>query len=269
MPELAEVETIKRGLSPILTNQKIESIYIHHDALRYPLDKDAILSLEGKIITSISRRAKYLLWTISDNTCLAMHFGMSGTIRINPGNLSPHDHVQFITASGTVLSYKDHRRFGMIEHYSDTTAFEVEKALGVEPFSDHFTLEYLQWQLIKRTCSFKSFLMNQTIIAGLGNIYVNEILFEAKILPFRSVNGIQSHEIEPLHHAIKSVLTKAIKAGGSTLQDHRQVDGKLGYFQHQFNVYGREGLPCVICQKTVWKTVQNNRGTFYCYYCQH
>jgi len=154
MPELAEVETIKRGLSPILTNQKIENIYIHHDTLRYPLDKQAILSLEGKTVTAVARRAKYLLWIISDKSCLAMHFGMSGTIRINPSNTSPHDHVQFVTSSGTVLSYKDHRRFGMIEHHRDVTAFEAQKELGVEPFSEQFTLNYLAWQLSKRTCSF-------------------------------------------------------------------------------------------------------------------
>jgi len=111
--------------------------------------------------------------------------------------------------------------------------------------------------------------MNQTIVAGLGNIYVSEVLFEAKISPFRSVHSIQSHEIKPLHHAIKNVLEKAIKAGGSTLQDHRQVDGKLGYFQHQFHVYGRERLPCAIYKNVILKTVQNNRGTFYCDYCQH
>ena len=222
MPELAEVETIKRGLSPTLTNKIIKKIYIHSDTIRYPLNKKAILGLAGKTITSVLRRAKYLLWIIDDGSCLAMHFGMSGTISVNPATRSPHDHVQFIISPDNLLSYKDHRRFGMIEYYPSLSDFETKKSLGVEPFSDQFTLNYLQTQLIKRTCSFKTFLMNQKIIAGLGNIYVNEILFESGISPFRPACSIQEEELAPLHQTIKHVLEKAIRAGGSTLQDHRQ-----------------------------------------------
>lgn len=270
MPELAEVETIKSGITPLIKNRAVEKIDICTKSIRYPLNINNLLALEGKTITSILRRGKYLLWLLNDHSCLMIHFGMSGTLSINPKTELKHTHVIFTLSSGNRLVYKDPRRFGMIACYQNLDDFETEKKLGIEPFSVAMTAEYLYQQLKKCHRSIKASLMDQKFIAGLGNIYVNEVLFEAKISPFKPSDTIGKKAACRLYQAITSVLTKAIQSGGSTLKDHRKVDGNLGYFQHQFKVYNCDGQACSRCldQNTIIKTKQNQRSTFYCPGCQ-
>ncbi len=294
MPELPEVETVRRGLEPVLVGAKLKKVELRRANLRFPFPKDFIRKTKGETITALNRRAKYLIAEISNGQSLVMHLGMSGRFTIIPpasgGKKKPgvfthdtganpkHDHVVFETGEGARVTYNDPRRFGfMILVKSDER--EQHKLfcnIGVEPLGNHLTAHYLAERALGRKTDLKAFLMDQRIVAGLGNIYVAEALYRAGLSPtsgaasLATKTGKPTPRAEKLVPAIRDVLNDAIAAGGSSLRDYRQADGALGYFQHTFAVYGRAGEKCVRegCSGTVKKIVQANRATFYCSKCQ-
>ena len=292
MPELPEVETVVRGLEPVVLGQTIRKVQQRRPNLRFPFPKRFVHKLEGSRIRSIKRRAKYILVFLESEDVLVIHLGMSGRFLIEDDQLnarktktpdadkpaSPHDHVVLELSNGIVLRYNDARRFGFmtIVPREKLQTHALFKNLGVEPLGNEFNEHYLAEKAIAKKQSIKSFLMDQKNIAGLGNIYVCEALHRAKISPQRSANCLLRSNRTPslraqrLAPAIKTVLTDAIESGGSTLRDHRQTDGSLGYFQHSFTVYGREGQACKQsgCGGHIKRTVQAGRSTFYCTDCQ-
>lgn len=293
MPELPEVETVRRGLEPVLVGSRFQEVEQRREGLRFPFPKQFVRRLIGMEVTRLERRAKYLLAYLTSGEVLAMHLGMSGRFLIedrqgasksdrfaNGGGGDPrHDHVIFRMSNGAVIRYNDARRFGFMMLASGATLdqHKLFRGLGVEPLSEAFTPEYLNSAARNKSQSLKSFLMDQKIIAGLGNIYVCESLYQAGLSPRRkastlaTASGRPGKRVRKLVSAIVSVLENAVRAGGSTLRDHRQTDGSLGYFQHCFAVYGRAGLACQkkACQGTVQRIVQNGRSTFFCPRCQH
>lgn len=289
MPELPEVETIKRGLEPVLVGQRIARVEQRRADLRFPFPENFGKRLTGRTVTSLQRRAKYILAHLDDGAVLIIHLGMSGRISIigkgqlgqfthNQGNRSVHDHVVLRLGSGTEIVYNDPRRFGMMDL---TTAAGVSvhpllANIGIEPLGPELTPEYVAHQAAGRRSDLKSFLLDQRIIAGLGNIYVCEALYRTHLKPSRAASclatagGKPTPRVTALIPHIRTVLEEAIAAGGSTLKDYAQADGSLGYFQHSFHVYGREGEPCLTpaCRGMVRRSVQAGRSTFFCPVCQ-
>ena len=296
MPELPEVETVVRGLEPVALGQTIQKVQQRRPNLRFPFPKRFVHKLEGSRIRSIKRRAKYILVFLQSEDVLVIHLGMSGRFLIEDNQkkdcqtntensdkssfepASAHDHVVMELSNGIVLKYNDARRFGFmtIVPKEELLTHDLFKHLGAEPLGNEFNEHYLAEKAIAKKQSIKSFLMDQKNIAGLGNIYVCEALHRAKISPQRAAtcllrgNQKPSLRAQRLAPAIKTVLTDAIESGGSTLRDHRQADGSLGYFQHSFTVYGREGQACKQrgCEGQIKRTVQAGRSTFYCTVCQ-
>lgn len=269
MPELPEVETVCRGLRPYLEGSVLDSVILNRADLRYPFPLNFKESLRKVRVKTVDRKAKYILIHLENNYTLIIHLGMSGRLLINPKAASSHDHVHFILEEGHII-YKDPRRFGFMD-LTPTAKVEQHKflkKLGIDPLSKLLTSAYLETHFKKREIPIKKILLNQNIIAGLGNIYVNEALFASGIHPEKNCNELKSNELAKLCTAIKNVLKKAILSGGSTLNDHRQVDGTLGYFQHEFKVYGKESLPCELCATPIKRIVQSGRSTFYCGSCQ-
>lgn len=286
MPELPEVETVRRGLEPILVGKAFARVEQRRPDLRFPLPQRFGERLAGRKIESLDRRAKYLLARLDDGEVLVMHLGMTGRFSIAHANgaepkakpVPKHEHVVFHLGDGTAIRYSDARRFGymdLIPHAGlDTHA--LFKGLGVEPLSAAFTPAWLAARLKGKATSTKAALLDQRLIAGLGNIYACEALFRAGISPLRlagsiaTKSGKPTKKTEALVAAIKAVLEDAIKAGGSSLRDYRRADGRVGRFQHRFKVYGREGKPCAKkgCGGTVRRIVQGGRSTFYCPTCQ-
>ena len=290
MPELPEVETVRRGLGPAMVGRRIDALEQRRADLRLPFPEDFAARLTGKRVLSLGRRAKYLLAGLEGGETLIMHLGMSGSFRIEAGEvrtpgdfhfprgkIAAHDHVVF-TLGATRVVYNDPRRFGfMALHRTDRLNESPHLAtLGVEPLSDAFTPEALAAALQGAATPLKAALLDQTRVAGLGNIYVCEALHRARLSPFGAAgalvraNGGPSAGAKRLVAAIRAVLDEAVEAGGSTLRDHRQADGALGYFQHRFAVYDREGRPCPRpgCAGTIRRRVQGARSTFYCAVCQ-
>jgi formamidopyrimidine-DNA glycosylase len=275
MPELPEVETVRMGLVPALEGQKFVHVEARRGDLRVPFPKDFAKRLTGRRVERLWRRAKYLLADLDNGETLVIHLGMSGRMAVHKGphsNLGKHDHVVMDTDAPARIVFTDHRRFGLMT-LIDTATIDDDKlfkGLGVEPLSEAFNAAYLADALAGKKTPIKSALLDQRVIAGLGNIYVCEALFRAKISPKRLAAKVQKPSMAPLTHAIKTVLTAAIKAGGSTLRDYKKADGELGYFQHHFAVYGREGEPCPKkgCGGTIKRIVQSGRSTFYCPACQ-
>jgi formamidopyrimidine-DNA glycosylase len=289
MPELPEVETIRRGLEPVLVGQRIQRVEQRRADLRFPFPENFGKRLTNRTVVSLQRRAKYMLAHLDDGTVLIIHLGMSGRISIvghgqlgqfthNQGNRDVHDHVVLRLASGTEIVYNDPRRFGLMD-LTTVAALDTHPLLasiGIEPLGPDLTPEYLARQAVGRRSDLKSFLLDQRIIAGLGNIYVCEALFRAHLKPSRAAACLATATGKPnartaaLIPHIKDVLNDAIAAGGSTLKDYTQADGSLGYFQHSFHVYGREGEPCLTpaCRGMVRRTVQAGRSTFFCPVCQ-
>jgi formamidopyrimidine-DNA glycosylase len=292
MPELPEVETVCRGLAPVLTGKRITRVIQRRPDLRFPFPVRFKTRLEGQRFESIKRRAKYILATLSGGEVLVIHLGMSGRISVaNPmvpnsastlgdyiyetGSDPKHDHVVVHVEGGATVTYNDPRRFGFMLLYSaeDLTHQPMFKSLGVEPLSNHFSATYLAARATGRKSDLKAFLLDQRHIAGLGNIYVCEALHGAGLSPKRAASclaarkGAASSVLVP---SIRTVLEKAIAAGGSTLRDYRQADGSSGSFQEEFLVYGREGQPCVRagCGGTIQRIVQSGRSTFWCPKCQ-
>jgi len=291
MPELPEVETVKRGLAPAMEGVAIARVEVRHRGLRWPIARDFEKRLDGATIDGLGRRAKYILADLSTGDVLVMHLGMSGSFRIDkdkkdldvPGEFhherskdAAHDHVVFHMANGRTVTFNDPRRFGSMKIVARSKLDQepLLKAIGPEPLGNEFDAAMLAAACAGKKTSLKAALLDQRVVAGLGNIYVCEALYRARLSPKRLAATIADRKGGPneravaLVDAIKAVLNDAIKAGGSSLRDHRQADGSLGYFQHNFSVYDREGEKCPGCKGVVKRIVQNGRSTFYCPSCQ-
>jgi formamidopyrimidine-DNA glycosylase len=261
MPELPEVETTVRGLRPVLEGQRIARVQTRRGDLRKPFPVDLGQRLTGATVTALGRRAKYGL--------IDTHLGMSGRWRVDPAELLPHDHVVMETAAGRRLALNDARRFGSLDLWptAGIAAYPPFAALGPEPLGPALTPGHLQAAFKGRIASVKTLLLDQRIVAGLGNIYVCEALYAARISPRRPAGQISLARLDRLVDAIRAVLLAAIDAGGSTLRDYAKPDGELGYFSKQFAVYGREGEPCG-CGGVVKRYPEGGRSTFWCPACQ-
>jgi formamidopyrimidine-DNA glycosylase len=268
MPELPEVETTVRGLAPVLEGQRIARVVLNRADLRRPFPVDLGQRLTGATVTGLSRRAKYGLIDTDRDDTLIFHLGMSGRWRIDPAELGKHDHVVIETARHR-LALNDPRRFGSIDLVPTgaLAAWPAFKALGPEPLGPDFTAAHLADALEGRTAPIKAMLLDQRIVAGLGNIYVCEALFLAGIAPTRPAGSIGRARLDKLVAAVREVLAAAIRAGGSTLRDYARPDGELGYFAKEWRVYGREGEPCR-CGRPVERRVDGGRSTFWCAKCQ-
>jgi formamidopyrimidine-DNA glycosylase len=292
MPELPEVETVRRGLQPAMEGFRIMRAEARRKDLRFPLQRDFVARLEGQIVTGLGRRAKYLLADLESGDVLLMHLGMSGSFRVvsDAGHAAPgafhhprseeraHDHVVFHMSSEACVVFNDPRRFGYMKILARG---EIEnepllRDLGPEPLGNAFDAAMLARSCANKKTSLKAALLDQRVVAGLGNIYVCEALFRAHLSPRRSAATLATRKSEPTDHArrlvtaIHGVLNQAIQAGGSSLRDHRQTSGELGYFQHSFQVYDREGEKCQTagCKGIVKRFTQNGRSTFWCPTCQ-
>ncbi|MAV88352.1 MAG: DNA-formamidopyrimidine glycosylase [Rhodospirillaceae bacterium] len=274
MPELPEVETVKRSLVPHLENTVLSSVITRRKGLRIPFPEQFCQKLSGKKIINITRRGKYLLIYLEKDLVLIIHLGMSGHIRVLQKNIpvpSKHDHIDFVTQNGVTIRYNDPRRFGIVTLAKRETigSHKLLRNIGPEPLSNSFNAVVLMKKLNGRNIAIKCALLDQKIVAGLGNIYVSESLFRSGISPKRLSKNISFKKAEKLVKMIRIVLTDAINAGGSTLNDHRRPDGKLGYFQYQFLVYGKNGELCGYCEKAkIQKIIQAGRSTFFCSNCQ-
>jgi len=280
MPELPEVETTVRGLARVLEGQKIARVLVNRPDLRRPFPAGLGQALTGATVTSLSRRAKYGLIHTDRGQTMVFHLGMSGRWRIEPETPDKHDHLVLETASdpqpggkpGSVLALNDARRFGSVD-LVDTAAldtFAPFAALGPEPLGPDFTARHLAESLRHRIAPIKALLLDQRIVAGLGNIYVCEALHRAGISPERPGGKVRPRELGVLVPAIRDVLAESILAGGSTIRDYAQPNGELGYFAANWRVYGHEGAPCATpdCAGTVQRTVQGGRSSFWCRTCQ-
>jgi formamidopyrimidine-DNA glycosylase len=292
LPELPEVETVRRGLQPAMEGARILAAEARRKDLRFPFQKDFVARLEGQTVTGLGRRAKYLMADLSSGDVLLMHLGMSGSFRViktdgetTPGDFhhargkdTAHDHVVFRMSSGNDIVFNDPRRFGYMKIIA-RNALDAEpllKDLGPEPLGNAFDAHMLARACANKKTSLKAALLDQRVVAGLGNIYVCEALFRARLSPRRLAATLATKKGEPtdrsrrLVESIHTVLNDAIKAGGSSLRDHRQTSGELGYFQHSFQVYDREGEPCRTrgCEGIVKRFTQNGRSTFWCPKCQ-
>ena len=269
MPELPEVETSRRGIEPWIVGQRITNVEIRERRLRWPVSHEIDENLPGKTITSVGRRAKYLLISVSGGTAI-LHLGMSGHVTIvdrgSPAGI--HDHVDIELESGHALRLRDPRRFGSLHWSSDPYKHWLLKDLGPEPLGDEFSGDYLWRRSRGRRVAVKQFIMNAGIVVGVGNIYASESLFLARINPKRSAGRIALPRYEALVDAIRSVLQRAIRAGGTTLRDYYGGGGEAGWFQQELDVYGREDEPCHVCNRPITAIVQGQRATYYCKDCQ-
>ena len=269
MPELPEVETTVRGLARVLDGQRIARVAVNRADLRRPFPVDLAQALTGAVVTGLGRRAKYgLIHTDRDRT-MVFHLGMSGRWRIDPGEIGKHDHLVLETGDGRVLALNDARRFGSVD-LVDTAALDAWPtfaALGPEPLGDGLTPAHLAAAFKDRVAAIKLLLLDQRIVAGLGNIYVCEALNRAGIHPEREAGKVSRKALALLVPEIRAVLQEAIAAGGSTLRDYVRPDGELGYFAKDWRVYGREGEACP-CGGTVQRMAQGGRSTFFCARCQ-
>jgi formamidopyrimidine-DNA glycosylase len=271
MPELPEVETVRRGLAPVLEGRRLVKVTARRPDLRKPLPVDLAQRLTGRTVVRIDRRAKYLLVRMDAPVVLLAHLGMSGRMLVFRPPLPPfdrHDHVIFDVEDGTQVRFRDPRRFGLMD-LAEADAVDEHPflaSLGPEPLGEKFDGPALGRLLDGRNGPIKAALMDQKVVAGLGNIYVCEALFMAGLSPRRKASTVRGARADRLATAIHQVLEAAIAAGGSSLRDHRTPSGELGYFQHSFSVYGREGEPCpgCDCAAAVKRLVQSGRSTFYC-----
>ncbi|MBT3536159.1 MAG: bifunctional DNA-formamidopyrimidine glycosylase/DNA-(apurinic or apyrimidinic site) lyase [Rhodospirillaceae bacterium] len=273
MPELPEVETVCRGLEGPLVGHRLIKIIQRRADLRWPLPENFAQRLEGRRIQRLHRRAKFILADLDDGWVWMTHLGMSGRMYIHqeqapvPGK---HDHILLETDAGHTIVYQDHRRFGMMDLVpaAELDEHRLLRDIGPEPLGNQFDGPSLSLALSGRRTPIKSALLDQKIVAGLGNIYVCEALFHSGISPRRLAASVAGRRAERLVPAIRDVLMKAIAKGGSTLRDYVQASGELGYFQHEFAVYGREGEPCMRCNQPIKRLVQAGRSTFFCSSCQ-
>jgi formamidopyrimidine-DNA glycosylase len=271
MPELPEVETVRRGLAPVLEGRQLVEVAAYRPDLRFPLPPGFAERVQGRRVISVERRAKYLLIRLSGGLVMLSHLGMSGRYRIYPDTpppLEPHDHMQLITDDGAVVRYNDPRRFGILDLIDENAlaAHKLLAGIGPEPLSNAFDGKVLATGLGERRSAIKVALLDQRLVAGVGNIYASEALYRAGISPKRTARTVKGGRADKLAAAIRDVLNEAIGAGGSSLRDHRQTSGELGYFQHRFAVYGRGGEKCpgCDCETGIRHMVQGGRSTFYC-----
>ena len=270
MPELPEVETVRRGITPYVVSQDIADVIIRQRRLRWPVPAGLGKRLRGQTVLSLRRRAKYLLFETQSGT-LILHLGMSGSLRIVDRNVAAgkHDHFDLILANGCCLRLTDPRRFGSL-HWTTRAADQhwLLRDLGPEPFDDRFDGAYLYACAQRRRLAVKNFIMDSRIVAGLGNIYASESLFAAGIHPARRAGRIALRRYETLADAVRTVLQSAIGAGGTTLRDFVDSSGRPGYFMQALNVYGRSGEACPQCKTPIYKKVIGQRASFYCPRCQ-
>jgi len=292
MPELPEVETVRRGLEPAMAGQRLIAVEQRRKDLRFPFPARFKERLEGQRVTGLSRRAKYLVLHLSSEEALIMHLGMSGRFTVEMGDktskpgdfhyettgTSPHDHVVFHLENGARITYNDPRRFGFMDLVPSASLAESKhfKAMGIEPLGNELDGELIQTLFTDKKAPLKAALLDQRLIAGLGNIYVCEALHRSGLSPKRLAGTLSTNrgnmkgKAELLAATIRDVLTEAVQAGGSSLRDYAQTDGSLGYFQHRFRVYDREGEKCPTgsCSGAIERIVQSGRSTFYCRTCQ-
>lgn len=298
MPELPEVETVRRGLTPVMEGFVFSRVTLNRPNLRFPFAPDFKSRIEGATLTRLSRRAKFLKAELSTGDRLFMHLGMSGRFTIdgpltiiephnNKADINPnkplanfvhaptvapaaqakHDHVVFEMSSGHIITYNDPRRFGFMELVPQGAPYRLDD-IGPEPLSNEFNAPALRTAIQGKKSKIKAALLDQKIVAGLGNIYVCEALYRAGLSPKRAAGRLTISETEALTRHIKAVITEAIEAGGSSLKDFASTEGALGYFQHNFSVYGREGDPCPHCKSPILRISQSGRSSFYCGLCQ-
>ncbi|MCB1680345.1 MAG: bifunctional DNA-formamidopyrimidine glycosylase/DNA-(apurinic or apyrimidinic site) lyase [Alphaproteobacteria bacterium] len=273
MPELPEVETVRLGLEQAMRGKRCRQVQVFRSDLRFPVPADFCDLVQGKVFSEFRRRGKYILGFLDDSHLIVLHLGMSGRVRIySPGQscaIGTHDHVLLETEDGTAVVYHDPRRFGSLA-CSDVSGWESQapfSAMGPEPLSDFDLCGHLVSVFKNKKTDIKAALLDQRVVAGLGNIYVCEALYDSGILPTRKACSLSYEEIDLLVSSIRKILLKAIKAGGSTLRDYKKTDGSLGYFQYQFAVYDKEGESCPDCncaEGAVKRVVQGGRSTFYC-----
>ncbi|MCC6918272.1 MAG: bifunctional DNA-formamidopyrimidine glycosylase/DNA-(apurinic or apyrimidinic site) lyase [Alphaproteobacteria bacterium] len=293
MPELPEVETVRRGLQPVLEGRRIAKAVVRRKDLRVPFPDRFGARLTGRLVQRLRRRAKYILADLDDGETLIIHLGMSGRFTVYPpgsnegamlgefhhetpeaaAGAGKHDHLLLETDEGARIIYNDHRRFGLmlLELTGSLDDHRLFCGIGPEPLDPPLDGKALAKLLSGKATPIKAALLDQRVVAGLGNIYVSEALSRAGISPKRLAGSISPPRVAKLAEAVTRVLTDAIAAGGSTLRDHQQPSGELGYFQHSFRVYDREGAPCPTrgCKGTIRRIVQSGRSTFYCPVCQH
>ena len=277
MPELPEVETVKRGLTPVMEGFVFDRVQLNRPDLRFPFGDDFLDRIQGQTLNTLTRRAKFLQAELSSGERLFMHLGMSGrfTIDANPTadfvhahNTNPkHDHVIFEMSSGARVTFNDPRRFGFMELVAANAPYRLDD-LGPEPMGNGFNAPDLRKRLKGKKSKIKAALLDQRVVAGLGNIYVCEALYRAAISPRRAAGRLTIAETESLTGHIKDTISEAIEAGGSSLKDFANTDGDLGYFQHSFAVYGREDEPCNGCKAPIKRIVQSGRSSFFCTKCQ-
>lgn len=275
MPELPEVETVCRGLKKNIIGRKIKIVNISNKNLRFPYPSDFIKNLRDRIVTKITRRARYILIYLNDEQVLLIHLGMTGKLNFHINNDKPiaqnHDHIVIKFFDNSYLIYNDVRRFGFVDlfHSKEESKHKILKHLAIEPLSDDFNVKYLQEKLRNKSINIKNIMMDNKIVVGVGNIYINESLFLSSILPTRPANKVKTKELENLIYNIKNILQRAIDKGGSTLRDYQQLNGDVGNFQFDFKVYGKEGDKCSNCIKgKIIRIKQSGRSSFFCPNCQ-
>jgi formamidopyrimidine-DNA glycosylase len=269
MPELPEVETVARGLAHRLEGRRLVKAETRRGDLRWPFPKGFARKLTGRRVLKVRRRAKYIVMELDDGNALLAHLGMSGRMLLTkgrPAELDAHDHVILETDEGWCLRFNDARRFGMMDlvPLAKLEQHKLLKGIGPEPLGNAFNAPVLAAALKGKKTSIKAAILDQKVVAGIGNIYASEALFRARISPKRLAYTVQGERVEMLAQAIKDVLRDAIAAGGSSLRDYVQADGELGYFQHQWRVYDKEATPCPNCGTPIRRIVQGARSTFYC-----
>ena len=274
MPELPEVQTVCDGIRPVLQEKTISSVTLNRPNLRFPFPDDFAKVLCQNTVQSVQRRAKYILITMTSGHIWTTHLGMTGKFIINPETPDKHDHVVITTESGDILVYNDPRRFGYMDLRSHNSPCKHTDSIGPEPLGNHFNGDILYQSLKSRKTPIKTALLNQTVVAGLGNIYVCEALWQSSIHPKKLAHTLTQDQCHDLYTAITQILNKAITSGGSSLRDYRQADGSLGYFQHSWQAYGQENQPCTYkgfnghteksCTGTIIRITQSGRSTFLC-----
>ena len=280
MPELPEVETVRRGLAPAMEGKRILRVETRRKDLRFPFPENFNQRIEGAKLTRMGRRAKYLVAELSNGEALIMHLGMTGRFTVSgkqPGDFhhkagesEKHDHVVFAMQGGARVVFNDARRFGFMDLWpaASLDTYAPFAGMGPEPISNAFSGAYLKEAFAGKKTPVKSALLDQNVVAGLGNIYVCEALFRSGISPTKLAGAIRRDKLELLAVEVRKVIEEAIAAGGSTISDYKSTGGELGYFQHSFRIYDREGEPCLACERPVKRLVQSGRSTFYCSACQ-
>lgn len=274
MPELPEVETIVRGIAPLIEGLSITKAKVLNSKLRIEIPQDFARAVKGKTITKVKRKAKYILLELDNHRVIVIHLGMSGRLRVylnlQEYKKAKHDHLIIDLSNGGLLVFNDTRRFGLVTllREPEFAEFKFFKKLGLEPLSKEFNTVQLFKITQARNKSIKSVIMDSSIVVGVGNIYASESLFSAGIHPGRIASTLTKKEAGKLYEAIVETLERAIEAGGSTLRDYAKADGEAGYFQHQFLVYDRLDMPCSKCSRPIHQIRQNGRSTYFCGHCQ-